>query len=108
MQAWLTDALIKIALSSSKKFIIETHSDALVRRLRLRIVDEESSLSENDVAVYYLERNKVDYKTEMKRIMVTPDGDISWPSEFMDVEINDTLLIQQKKLDRMLKKHEGN
>ncbi|HFM2654484.1 TPA: AAA family ATPase, partial [Escherichia coli] len=108
MQAWLTDALIKIALGSSKRFIIETHSDALVRRLRLRIVDEESSLSENDVAVYYLERNKIDYKTEMKRIMVTPDGDISWPSEFMDVEINDTLLIQQKKLDRMLKKHEGN
>ncbi|MCT4709575.1 AAA family ATPase [Enterobacteriaceae bacterium H11S18] len=107
MQAWLTDALIKIALSSSKKFIIETHSDALVRRLRLRIVDEESSLSENDVAVYYLERNKIDYRTEMKRIEVTPDGDISWPSEFMDVEINDTLLIQQKKLDRMMKKNEG-
>ncbi|EKZ5661022.1 AAA family ATPase [Klebsiella aerogenes] len=108
MQAWLTDALIKIALSSSKRFIIETHSDALVRRLRLRIVDEDSPLSENDVAVYYLERNKIDYRTEMKRIMVTPDGDISWPSEFMDVEITDTLLIQQKKLDRMMKKNKGN
>lgn len=108
MQAWLTDALIKIALSSSKKFIIETHSDALIRRLRLRIVDEDSPLSENDVSVYYLERNKVDYKTEMTRIIITPDGDISWPSEFMDVEINDTLLIQQKKLDRMLKKNEEN
>lgn len=107
MQAWLTDALIKIALGSSKRFIIETHSDALVRRLRLRIVDEDSLLSENDVAVYYLERNKIDYKTVMKRIAVTPDGDISWPSEFMDVEISDTLLIQQKKLDRMLKKSEG-
>ncbi|MEK2485477.1 AAA family ATPase [Providencia stuartii] len=107
MQAWLTDALIKIALNNSKMFIIETHSDALVRRLRLRIVDEDSKLSENDIAVYYLERDKINYKTEIKRIEVTSDGDISWPSEFMDVEISDTLLIQQKKLDRMMKKNEG-
>lgn len=105
MQAWLTDALIRIALNSSKKFIIETHSDALVRRLRLRIVDEDSLLSENDLAMYYLERDKLGNKTNMRKIPVSPDGDISWPSEFMDVEISDTILIQQKKLDRMLNKN---
>ncbi|WP_312158383.1 AAA family ATPase [Pantoea piersonii] len=105
MQAWLTDALIKIALSSSKKFIIETHSDALVRRIRLRIVDDESPLSENDLSMYYLERDKLNNRTSMRKIPVSPDGDITWPSEFMDVEIIDTLEIQQKKLERMLKEH---
>lgn len=108
MQAWLTDALIKIALTSSKKFIIETHSDALVRRLRLRIVDEDSLLTENDISMYYLERDKLGNKTNIKKIPVSSDGDISWPSEFMDVEITDTLLIQQKKLERMLKDKEVN
>jgi len=107
MQAWLTDALIKIALSSSKKFIIETHSDALVRRIRLRIVDNESALTENDLSMYYLERDKLNNRTTMRKIHVSPDGDITWPSEFMDVEIKDTLEIQQKQLERMLKNHEA-
>ena len=58
MQAWLTDALIHIAMNNDKIFIMETHSDALVRRLRLRIVDEDSGLTDNHVAIYYLERNR--------------------------------------------------
>lgn len=43
----------------------------------------------------------------MKLIPVTPDGDISWPSEFMDVEINDTIEIQQKRIEKRLKRTEG-
>ncbi|MDF7649045.1 AAA family ATPase [Erwiniaceae bacterium L1_54_3] len=107
MQAWLTDALIYIALEKNIKFIIETHSDALVRRLRLRIVDESNPLTENDVSIYYLERNRLKNRTDMKLIPVTPDGDISWPSEFMDVEINDTIEIQQKRIEKRLKRTEG-
>lgn len=103
MQAWLTDALIKIALLEEKRFLIETHSDALVRRLRLRIVDENSALTENDVGIYHLEKNKTENCTDFKNIPISPDGDITWPSDFMDVEINDTIMIQQMKLNRMLK-----
>ncbi|MBH2866664.1 AAA family ATPase [Serratia marcescens] len=107
MQAWLTDALIHIAMNNEKIFIIETHSDALVRRLRLRIVDEESGLNENHVAIYYLERNRVSNRTDVNEVKISPDGDISWPSEFMDVEINDTLMIQKKKIERMMKNGQG-
>lgn len=97
MQAWLTDALIDIAVKNNKIFIIETHSDALVRRLRLRIVDDESALTEEHVSIYYLERDRKQNKTNMCKMEVTSEGDISWPSEFMDIEIRDTLLIQKKK-----------
>ncbi|MCT6592948.1 AAA family ATPase [Pantoea dispersa] len=106
MQAWLTDALISIAMKNEKIFIIETHSDALVRRLRLRIVDDKNEFSESDVSIYYLERNRKENRTEVNEIKVSSDGDISWPSEFMDVEINDTLMIQKKKIEKMLKKNE--
>jgi hypothetical protein len=107
MQAWLTDALIHIAMNNDKIFIIETHSDALVRRLRLRIVDEDSEFSENHVAIYYLERNRVGNRTDVNEVKISPDGDISWPSEFMDVEINDTLMIQKKKVEKMMKNNQG-
>lgn len=100
MQAWLTDALIKIALSGDKRFLIETHSDALVRRLRLRIVDDSNSLTEKDVVIYHLERDKLKNGTSLSIIPVSSDGDIIWPKDFMDVEIKDTLMIQHFKMQK--------
>lgn len=103
MQAWLTDALISIALKDKKRFLIETHSDALIRRVRLRIVDDKSDLTENDVRIYHLERNKIESSTTLNHVPVSDDGDIKWPAGFMDVEIEDTLHIQKLKYERNYK-----
>lgn len=102
MQAWLTDALIKIAVKEEKIFIIETHSDALVRRIRLRIVDESSELTEDDVAIYNLERDETGTSTLLKRVKINSEGDITWPGEFMDVEIQDTIRIQELKVQKLM------
>ncbi|MBK5073381.1 AAA family ATPase [Budviciaceae bacterium CWB-B4] len=107
MQAWLADALIEIALNGKKRFLIETHSDALVRRIRLRIVDSDNKLSEDDVRIYHLERNNLNNCTHLNKIPINSDGDIKWPSEFMDVEINDTLMIQQFKFNRISRNSQG-
>lgn len=107
MQAWLTDALIKIALEGEKRFLIETHSDALVRRVRLRIVDENSQLTEKDVAIYHLERNKIKGFTSLNMIPISSDGDITWPKDFMDIEIRDTLMIQQFKMQKSINNKKG-
>lgn len=106
MQAWLTDALISIALSENKKFLIETHSDALIRRIRLRIVDESSKLTENDVKIYNLQRDRNEKCTLLENIEINNNGDIKWPKDFMDVEIKDTIQIQQFKLEK-IESHNG-
>lgn len=103
MQAWLTDAIISIALSEDKRFLIETHSDALIRRVRLRIVDESSKLSEEDVKIYHLYRDKLNKCTILDEIEINDNGDIKWPKDFMDVEIKDTIQIQQLKFERINK-----
>ncbi|WP_288446956.1 AAA family ATPase [uncultured Enterobacter sp.] len=102
MQAWLTDALIEIAVKEHKLFIIETHSDALVRRIRLRIVDESSELTEGDVAIYHLERDASGDSTNLTRVSINSDGDILWPGGFMDVEIQDTIRIQELKVQKLM------
>lgn len=107
MQAWLTDAIIKIALQEDKVFVIETHSDALVRRIRLRIVDENSALTTDHVAIYHLERNREKSSTSLNKVDINSEGDIKWPSEFMDVEIQDTLQIQYNKVQKILKAKKG-
>ncbi|MHB0824870.1 DUF3696 domain-containing protein [Stutzerimonas nitrititolerans] len=104
MQAWLADALITIALEKKKKFLIETHSDALIRRLRLRIVDDSSMLKQRDVNIYYLHRESGNTHSKLEEIEISPNGDLNWPKGFMDVEIKDTIQIQlmnSSKLSRL-------
>ncbi|MBD8091690.1 AAA family ATPase [Pseudomonas fluorescens] len=103
MQAWLADALIKIALEKKKKFLIETHSDALIRRLRLRIVDDSSMLTERDVNIYYLHREGGNTQSKLEEIEISPNGDLNWPKGFMDVEIKDTIQIQLMKSNKLSK-----
>jgi predicted ATPase len=103
MQAWLTDAIIKIALTERKRFLIETHSDALIRRIRLRIVDDSSELTEDDVKIYHLHRDKINRHTLLDDIRISDNGDIKWPKDFMDVEIRDTIQIQQLKYEKINK-----
>ncbi len=106
MQAWLTDAVIKIALAERKRFLIETHSDALIRRIRLRIVDDSSPLTEDDVKIYHLHRDKIARHTLLDDIRISENGDIKWPKDFMDVEIRDTIQIQQMKYAKISKESE--
>lgn len=107
MQAWLADALILIALNEQKRFIIETHSDALIRRIRLRIVDESSELTEDQVKIYYLHRDGVSNCTRLDDIKINDNGDVSWPRDFMDVEMRDTIELQKLKYNRLNKSSEG-
>ena len=100
MQAWLTDALIDIAIVQNKRFLIETHSDALIRRVRLRILDSASALSDDDVKIYHLYRSEVKNRTLLEEIPINSDGDIKWPLDFMDAEIKDTVEIQRLKSEK--------
>lgn len=97
MQAWLTDALVKIAINENKKFIIETHSESIIRRLRLRLVDKKSNLELQHLKIYHLERNSHTCSTTINEVALTEYGDIEWPKGFMDIEIEDTIKIQAYK-----------
>ncbi|MCU7964397.1 AAA family ATPase [Shewanella sp. SW32] len=97
MQAWLTDALVKIAINENKKFIIETHSESIIRRLRLRLVDTKSNLELQHLKIYHLERNSHTCTTTINEVALTEYGDIEWPKGFMDIEIEDTIKIQAYK-----------
>ncbi|PYB76019.1 hypothetical protein DMX11_12405 [Pseudomonas sp. LB-090624] len=103
MQAWLADALISIALKSDKRFLVETHSDALIRRIRLRIVDESSKLTEEQVKIYYLHKDTIKKCTILDDIEINENGDVKWPKDFMDVEIKDSIEIQQLKYAKVHK-----
>ena len=79
--------------NSNKKYIIETHSEYLLNRLRLLIVKGE--IQENDVAVYFIQNNGKKAKTHS--IKLTKNGGIkNAPKEFFDTYMMDMMDITLK------------
>lgn len=101
MQAWLADALINISINEDKFFIIETHSESIIRRIRRRIAEEDHPLNNDDVAIYNVQRNELNSSAELEFLSINENGDIKWPKGFLDVEMDDMLSIQYSKMNRI-------
>lgn len=84
MQAWLTNALVKISKENNKKFIIETHSDTIIKRLQILLLDPNVNFFDNDLNIFHLERDCIG-NTSLKKIEFNSLAEISWPKNFMDV-----------------------
>ncbi|KZN34544.1 hypothetical protein N480_21200 [Pseudoalteromonas luteoviolacea S2607] len=102
MQAWLASALVFISMKENKKFIIETHSETIVKRLQILMLDEEVDFSLDHLNIYHFERVRGG-KTTIKNVPFTEYGDIEWPQDFMDMEISDAIKLQELKVKRIMK-----
>jgi len=91
IQAELGTYLVKQINQLEKQYIIETHSEYLINRLRLSIVKGE--IEPEDVAVYYFE-NTAKEGSIAHRIEFTKQGQIlNAPQGFFDTYMMDTMNI---------------
>ena len=105
MQAELVDLFLDILNLSKdnkkyrKRFIIETHSEYFLKRLRRRIA--EGTISSADVAIYFIEgRSEESDSAKIKRVKVDSDGSIDWPKDFYITEMDDDLAFLKLKMKR--------
>ncbi len=90
VQSKFGDYLVKQVNNSEKNYIIETHSEYLLNRLRLAIVKGE--LKKQDIKVYYLENDGED--TEVYDIDFTKTGAIkNAPDSFFETYSMDVMEI---------------
>lgn len=89
MQAELADLFIDIVKQSEKVLLIETHSEALLKRLRRRI--SEGSIPAKDVAIYFVSGKSQGKKGAIRKIEVEEKGAFEWPKDFTETEIEDTI-----------------
>lgn len=87
-QALVADYFIKSALDKNKRYIIETHSEYLINRIRAAIV--KGKLDTKDIAVYYFENTtKGSIKQELQ---FTKNGQIlNAPKEFFNTYMMDVM-----------------
>ncbi|ELS33658.1 MULTISPECIES: AAA family ATPase [Pseudanabaena] len=89
VQANLGDYLVKQVNERNKNYIVETHSEYLLNRMRLLIVKGE--ISPEDLAVYYFE-NSIKDGSIAHKIEFTKDGQIlNAPKGFFETYMIDTM-----------------
>ncbi|EMO54836.1 AAA family ATPase [Leptospira noguchii] len=93
MQADLADLFIDISKGNGKRrkyFLIETHSEYLLKRLRRRI--SEGVISPNDVAIYLIDPQLNGAGALIKELEIEKKGHFEWPIDFYGGELlNDTV-----------------
>lgn len=70
-QADLADFFVEVA-SKNNRFLIETHSDFLIERLRYRVATED--LRFEDLAVYYIDHDNTTNSAKVTKIIINKQG----------------------------------
>jgi predicted ATPase len=91
-QADLADLFIAGAQSGNRQYIVETHSEHLLLRLRRRIAD--STIAPADVAVLYVERGAK--SSSVRSLDLNSSGEFEdWPKGFFDERYREALAIME-------------
>ncbi|WP_167605804.1 AAA family ATPase [Maribellus sediminis] len=92
MQAELADLFIDTCKDDNitRNFIIETHSEYLLKRLRRRISD--GSIDASDVAIYFIHpKNDSRNHAIIENVEISDTGEFEWPSDFYADDLKDTI-----------------
>lgn len=84
-------------LKNKNCFIVETHSEHLILRLRRRIL--EGSVRSEEVAIYYVEKD-LDFQngSRVKKLDLDSQGNIKdWPKDFFDQDYKEIMQINRLK-----------
>lgn len=77
-QSILADMFVEAFQKYNIRFIIETHSEYLIRKLQVLIADKECSLTSGDVSLNYVEKDEKGV-SDNRQIKILEDGRLSEP-----------------------------
>lgn len=86
----MTEVLLELA-RSGKTFVVETHSDLVVRRMLRAILEER--ISQEQVCIYFasLVENEGFMQTDLQHLSVNSKGRVNnWPEGFMDDDVRES------------------
>jgi predicted ATPase len=84
---------------TNKKYLIETHSQNFI--LRLRRLVAEGYLNENDLGIYYVEFDEESNEGNLKQIKVDRTGKVNyWPEGIFSETLEETLGIRTAQIDK--------
>ena len=94
----LMELLVDCALKYKQNYIIETHSEVMLLRLRLLVAN--GTLNANDVAIYWVDSGKEDNMegSYLKEIKIDEEGNLEeWPSGIFSEDYEELMKIRKAR-----------
>ena len=80
--------------NESKRFLIETHSQNFIMRLRCLIA--EGVLNRDNVALYYVDYNEEKQQSKLVQINIDKNGDVeNWPDKIFSDTLEEALKLRR-------------
>lgn len=100
-QSILADMIVEAYQKYGIQFIIETHSEYLIRKLQVLVADKKCPITHNNISLNYVEREESG-RSKVRQIDILEDGQLSEPlgTGFLDEAGNramDLLLLKVQK-----------
>lgn len=80
----------------NKKYLIETHSENFILRLRRLIAEQKFDyFTENDIAIYYVEYDDNINESNLRQVLVSKLGDVkNWPKKVFSESLDELIAIK--------------
>jgi hypothetical protein len=96
--AALADLYLSAAQNTGVRFLIETHSETLLLRLRVRIAERRAD--PDDVAIYFVESSAA--ASDVRRINIDSAGNLDyWPEGVFSEDYRETKALAQAQLEQV-------
>lgn len=101
VQSGLADVIINAAKHRNVQVIVESHSEHFLRRLQLRVAEQDNDLTPDDISLYFCEMGKEHSKATPLEIDLY--GSIrNWPKDFFGDEFGEIAARQDVAIKRKL------
>lgn len=96
----LADLYLATAQATGTRFLIETHSETLLLRLRLRVAETANKISPDTVAIYVVEQN--DGESIVRRVHLDDLGNLddSWPHGYFSQDYHEVRALAAAQRER--------
>jgi hypothetical protein len=96
----LAELFANASKNSTNRFLIETHSQNFI--LRLRRLVAEGEFNSNDIVIYSVEYDEESNQSNLKRIDVNDLGEVSyWPENVFSETLDETIAIRAAQIKRV-------
>lgn len=102
----LAELLVSSAIDNSRRYLVETHSQNFVLRLRRLVVEEK--LDKKDLLIYYVDFNDKSNESTLTRIEIDENGkprdlngNIYWPDNIFSETLEETTAIRTAQLNKL-------
>jgi predicted ATPase len=95
----LAELFAESTKNSNCKFLIETHSQNFILRLRRMIVEDK--FNKDDICIYSIEYDSEENTSTMKKINVNEFGEVSyWPENVFSETLDETIAIRTAQINK--------